>query len=96
MYLVDLTYVVPLAEVDPHLEAHRAYLAAQYVSGTFLASGPKVPRTGGVILARAASYEALLGVLAQDPFHRHGVADYTVTRIDVRATAPGLETLLDG
>ncbi|GAB2505315.1 YciI family protein [Lysobacter humi (ex Lee et al. 2017)] len=96
MYIVDLTYVAPLADVDAHLEAHRAYLALHYANGTFLASGPKVPRTGGVILARAASREALLEVLAQDPFHRHGVADYAVTRVDVRAAAPGLEALIDG
>lgn len=95
MYIVDLTYVAPLGDVDAQLDAHRAFLAARYAEGTFLASGPKVPRSGGVILARAASREALLEVLAGDPFRIHGLAEYTVTEMDVRAVAPGLEALLE-
>jgi uncharacterized protein YciI len=93
MFVIDLTYAVPLDVVDAHLPAHRAYLDEQYAAGVFLASGPKAPRTGGVILACAPSLQALEAVLAADPFRVHGVADYRVTRVDVRATAPGLERL---
>ncbi|WP_461209793.1 YciI family protein [Desulfocurvus sp. DL9XJH121] len=79
MFIVTLTYKAPLETVDAHLEAHRAFLRAQYDCGMFLASGPRNPRVGGVILARAESLEALMAVLAQDPFNSNQVADYDVT-----------------
>jgi uncharacterized protein YciI len=94
MFVVMLNYLRPLHEVDVHLEAHRAYLAEQYNNGTFLLSGPKEPRTGGVILARAASLDELHQVLARDPFHVHGIAAFEVVQFSVRAAAPGLEQLV--
>jgi len=94
MFVVTLTYVKPLEQVEAHLEAHRAYLAEQYAAGTFLASGPQEPRNGGVILARSESIEHLQAVLASDPFHVHGVAQYTLVKFTVRAAAPGLEQLV--
>ena len=93
-FVVELNYVTALSEVDVHLEAHRAFLAGQYANGTFIASGPKEPRTGGIILARAESQEALAATLAQDPFQVHGVAEYRITQFYVRAAARGLEQLV--
>lgn len=49
MYVIELTYKASLAEVNKHLEAHRAFLDVYYERGIFLASGPKVPREGGII-----------------------------------------------
>ena len=93
MFIVDLTYVQSLEIVDSHLEAHVAYLKEQYAAGVFLASGRKVPRTGGVILARCRSVEELQAVLDRDPFKQNGVARYTVTEFVPTMTAEGLETL---
>lgn len=93
MFVVELTYVKPLSEVDRHLEAHRAFLAAQYANGTFIASGPKEPRTGGVILAQAASHEALMAALSLDAFRVYDIAEYAITRFHVRAVGPGFEQL---
>lgn len=95
MFVVTLHYLQPLAIVDQHLEAHRAYLAQQYANGTFLASGPQEPRTGGVILAQAESPKALQAALALDPFHMHGIAEYKVVQFTARMVAPGLERLMD-
>lgn len=78
-FWVDLSYVRPLEDVDRYVDAHMAYLQACYAKKHFIASGPKVPREGGVILAKMASREALDAVLAQDPFKQAGVADYTIT-----------------
>jgi uncharacterized protein YciI len=94
VFVVLLSYLRPLAEVDALLEAHRAYLAKQYANGVFLLSGLKEPRTGGVIIARAKSLEELHGVLAEDPFQVHGVAAYEVVEFVARAVAPGLERLV--
>lgn len=95
MFLVILSYIRPLDEVDAHLDAHRAFLDEQYRRGVFVLSGPRQPRSGGVILARAESAEALERVLASDPFHVHGLARYELHAFAVRAAAPGLEHLIE-
>ena len=90
MFIVLLTYKLPLAEVERHLAAHREYLDRQYAAGTFLCSGPQNPRTGGVILYRAA-VEALT---AEDPFRIHGVADYEIIEFSPVKRLPGFEAFL--
>ena len=94
MFIVNITYKVPLEDVDQHLEAHIAFLNRQYELGTFLASGRKVPRTGGIILAKGRNRNALLEVLKRDPFKSEGLADYEVIEFVPSKTAPGLESLL--
>jgi uncharacterized protein YciI len=59
MFVVTLTYVKPLAEIDALIPAHIAWLERQYAAGHFLASGRRVPRVGGVILAQGVSRDAL-------------------------------------
>ena len=95
MFIVELTYVRPIEAVEENLEAHVAYLKEYYAKGVFIASGRKVPRTGGIILARAASERELRDVLARDPFQRNGVAQYAVTEFVPSMTAEGVEGLLD-
>ena len=95
MFIVSLTYVKPLEVIDSLLEEHVAWLKANYAAGVLLASGRKVPRTGGVILARAESREALDAVLAGDPFYREGAARYDVTEFVASMAAPGLEALIN-
>lgn len=88
MFVVSLHYVKPLAEVDLHVAAHRAWLQAQYAAGRFIASGAKVPRSGGVILARAASRTELESWLTADPFAQAGVASYDIIEFVASMTAP--------
>jgi len=47
MFVLMVNYAKPLAEIDKHQEAHRRFLDEGYAGGIFLASGPRVPRTGG-------------------------------------------------
>ena len=92
MFILTLTYIAPLEEVDRHVPAHMDWIKAGYASGTFLASGRKVPRTGGFILAKGdrADIESLV---ATDPFMVAGVTTYDITEVAVAFTAPGLEQL---
>ncbi|MCZ4303971.1 YciI family protein [Zoogloeaceae bacterium G21618-S1] len=85
LYLIVLSYQGPLSAVDAHLAEHRAYLARHYAAGHFLLSGPRDPRTGGVIMARADSRELVEAWVAEDPFHRAGVAT-----CEIIAWAPSL------
>jgi putative acetyltransferase len=94
LFVITLTYVKPMDEVDRHLAAHRDYLSAQYAQGSFLLSGPREPRTGGVILARAGSLDELHRRLEADPFKIHGVAEYAIVAFHARASAPGLNHLI--
>jgi len=93
MFIINITYKVPLEEVDHHLDAHIAFLNRQYEAGHFLASGRKVPRDGGIIIARGRSRETLLHILNQDPFNLYDLADYEVIEFEPSKTAPGLEYL---
>ncbi|HET8706995.1 MAG TPA: YciI family protein [Pseudomonadales bacterium] len=79
LFLISLEYLRPLTEVDAHLVGHRAFLARHFEAGHFLLSGPKVPRTGGLILAQADSREALEAWLDEDPFRHYGLARFDVT-----------------
>ncbi|WP_299008968.1 YciI family protein [uncultured Shewanella sp.] len=93
MFVVSLTYLVALSEVEIHLPAHITYLEAQYTAGHFLASGRKEPRTGGVILALVDSREVLEHILDFDPFKQNGIAHYDVIEFMPTKTAPELEFL---
>ncbi|WP_186058554.1 YciI family protein [Burkholderia gladioli] len=90
MYVIDIHYIAPLERVDAALDRHRAYLQVQFENGVFIASGPKVPRSGGVILAARIARERLDAILAADPFVIEGLATYIVTEFKTTRVAAGL------
>ncbi len=92
MYILSLTYKVPTEEVDRHLDGHVTWLHEGYATGMFLASGRKVPRTGGVIFAQGARAD-VEAMAKLDPFTVFGVADYEITEVNFTMTADGLEGL---
>lgn len=79
MFIVSLSYKTELSEVDKHIEGHLAFLEKYYARGNFIASGRKVPRTGGVILAQAASKAEVENIIQEDPFNIEGLAHYEIT-----------------
>lgn len=78
MFIAILTYKKSLGEVDRFLAAHREYLAEHYAAGDFIASGPQTPRVGGVIMMKAENLVTVDAIIAQDPFHINGIADYQI------------------
>ena len=78
MFIAILTYKKPLSEVDRFLAAHREYLARHYAAGDFIASGPQIPRVGGVIMMKTDSRVAVDAIIAEDPFHINGIASYQI------------------
>lgn len=95
MYVITLTYKKPLSEVDPHMESHVEWMRHQYERGHFLASGPRIPREGGVVLVRDMPRENLNLLLNEDPFRQNDVADYTVVAFKVSNTCADLQHLLE-
>ena len=93
MFVVSLTYKAELSEVDNYISEHVAYLEQYYDKGNFIASGRKVPRTGGVILAHAESREKLIAILQENPFYKADVASYEVTEFVPSKVGQGFESL---
>ena len=84
MFIIELIYKAPLAEIDAHMAAHVAYLKKHYAAGTFLVSGRKIPRDGGIILAVGKSRQDIEAIVGDDPFCRLGLADARI--IEFRAS----------
>jgi uncharacterized protein YciI len=91
MFVVSLNYKVPLTEIDRLQAAHVEWLKACYADGIFVASGPKKPRTGGIIIAQCPR-EVLDARLAADPFAKANAADYDVIEFMARMTTAELDT----
>lgn len=95
MFLVDITYTRPIEEVDAATVAHRAFLDIHIASGVLILTGPKVPRTGGVLIARGGQTKAeLAAILANDPFQAGGLADYVITEFAAGKYHPALAELV--
>lgn len=94
MFVVDLHYIAPLDKLDAHMAEHVKFLRKYYAQHVFVASGRKVPRTGGIILALAGSREQLDKILAEDPFFIHGLATFTITEFQTSQYHPDLKKLL--
>lgn len=55
MFLIIVDYKKPLEEVERYLAEHRAFLDRYFAQGKLLCTGPQNPRTGGVIVSKAAN-----------------------------------------
>ena len=78
MFIVLLTYLKPMDIVDNYLIEHRAYLDEGYKNNFLIASGPKNPRNGGVLLSQLTDKTQLENFLKRDPFHVHAIASYEI------------------
>lgn len=95
MFIISLTYIVPLDELDKHMAAHVKYLNKYYSKNVFIASGRKVPRTGGIILALADSKEQVEDIIKEDPFHKLKLADFDIIEFRTSQYHPDLKDLLN-
>lgn len=73
MIIIELTYQVPLDEIDRLIPAHREHLDRQYERGMFLSTGRQEPRTGGIILA-TGTLDEVRAAESADPFLTSGAA----------------------
>ena len=94
MFIINLTYIVPLEELDQHMADHVKYLRKYYDKNIFIASGRQVPRTGGIILALADSKETIEQIIKEDPFYTHRLAQFDITEFLTSQYHPDLKDLL--
>jgi uncharacterized protein YciI len=84
MFIIELTYKASLAEIDAQMTAHVRFLKKHYAAGTFLVSGRKIPRDGGIIVAVGNSRQDVETLMNDDPFCKHGLAEVRI--IEFRAS----------
>lgn len=79
MFIVSLIYIKPLEFIDKLRSKHLEFLDKYYAKNIFLVSGPKNPRTGGIIVANKVTKAQLELILQEDPFFTDGAAEYEIT-----------------
>jgi uncharacterized protein YciI len=93
VFIILLSYIRPLQEIDRLLADHRSFLERHYASGHFLLSGRKEPRTGGVILAKAKNRDEVEAIIRSDPFYVAQTAEYEIVEFTPTMNAAHLTGL---
>lgn len=75
-FMIEITYLIPAEQLGEITTKHRAFLKDGYERGWLLISGPQVPRTGGLVIGRAPSLEAIQGFFSNDPYQVEKVGTY--------------------
>ena len=96
LFVIELIYTAPLAAIDAAMTAHVRFLKKHYATGTFLVSGRKIPRDGGVILAAGTSREAIEAIMREDPFCSTGLADVRIIQFRASQRADDIQKRIDG
>lgn len=94
MFIVNLNYIAPLEQIDAIMGDHMKFLRKYYKVNAFVASGRKVPRTGGIILVLAKSKEEVERIINEDPFVINNLAEYSITEFKTSQVHPELKNLL--
>lgn len=71
-----INYKKPLEIVEQYVAKHRSFLDEGYQKNYFVVSGPRNPRTGGVLLSQLDDREKLENILKQDPYYINDIAEY--------------------
>jgi uncharacterized protein YciI len=77
-FLILINYTAPFESFEQLVPEHRQHLQRAVDAGIILFSGPRNPRDGGVVIARADSRDDLQTLIDNDPYRRFDVASYTV------------------
>lgn len=96
MFVVELIYKAELTQIDAHMRAHMTFLRKHYADGTFLVSGRKIPRDGGIILALAKSRADLERIVQDDPFVKRGLADVRIVEFRASQRADDMPKRIEG
>jgi uncharacterized protein YciI len=96
MFVVELYYKADLKEIDARMRAHMAFLKKHYAEGRFLISGRKIPRDGGVILALASNRAELEEIMSEDPFVKHGLAEFRIIEFRASQRADDIPQRVEG
>ncbi len=88
LFVITVTFMQPLAEVEKYMDAHRDFLDEALKSGVLLISGGRNPKVGGVIICKFWSMDEAQAFVHQDPLCVANVADYDVVEFTPSRFAP--------
>ena len=94
MIIVNIKYTAPLSAIDSLVGEHRAWLDIQYANGVLLCSGPKNPKTGGVVIALGSNKAEIEALFNDDPYNVNHVAEYTFTEFNPVKFHPQIKDLV--
>jgi uncharacterized protein YciI len=77
VYLMISRYLVPLPEVDQVRDEHLAFMDGLEADGLMVAAGRQDPPVGGIVLLNVGDEARAREIMADDPYLRRGVAEYT-------------------
>ena len=95
MFVIELVYKASLEEIDAHMAAHVRFLKKYYAAGHFLVSGRKIPRDGGIILAVGKTRQQIETIVQEDPFHKHGLADFRIIEFRASQKADDIQSRIE-
>lgn len=95
MFVCKVNYIQPLEQVEKYRLEHRKYLKLGYDSGNLLASGPRNPKDGGLIVGRFNNKDEVVEFAKNDPFCINGVAMYEIIEFEVVMNANCLDSFLE-
>ena len=95
MFVIELLYKAPLAEIDAAMTAHVAFLKKYYGAGNFIVSGRKIPRDGGIIIAVGPTREEIEAIVREDPFVKRALADFRVIEFRASQRAKDVQRRID-
>jgi uncharacterized protein YciI len=84
-FLVLIEYKTPLENIIRVTEAHRSYLKKGYEKGILLLSGPRIPRTGGLVIIKGNNLEEIENFFKDDPYNQNSYADYKFIEFDPKS-----------
>lgn len=76
MFVVNLSYIKPMSEVEKYLKEHMEFIQNMFIQNHIVCSGKKNPRTGGIIICNFSDESEARLALNKDPFVIYGVASY--------------------
>lgn len=94
MFVIVLTYLKPIEEMDRLRPPHLDFLDKYYAKGIFIASGRQTPMKGGVILAHTSSRTEIEQIIEEDPFKTEGAATYEIIEFTPNKHIPALKDVL--
>lgn len=95
MFIFNLTYTKPISEVERYLPLHISYLEEHYNTKSFICSGRKNPRTGGIILCNCTTKEEAEQIVAQDPFFKKKIAQYELIEFIPSKSLESFKTVIE-
>ena len=75
-FIILINYIATIDRINEIRPRHREFLEKGYSEGIVLFSGPRVPRTGGMIAARGKSKEEVQKFFSEDPYQKEKAAEY--------------------